>query len=237
MLKLYGFASSNYYNMAKLALLHKRLAFREVLLEGCQNPQTLAVSARGKVPVLETAEGYLTETDVILGYLEEVYPQRPLLPSGAFDRARVKSMAKEIELYIELPARTCYAQVFFGGRATPQALKDKALRDLVKGFRALFGRATFTPYLAGHDMSLADIYFLYSVDLAREVGLKLFDIDFLAHSPGAHALLRLLALDPDVATVAKDRQQDAQRFIARVNPGLDRSHPGVQENQREASSA
>ncbi|WP_241149548.1 glutathione S-transferase N-terminal domain-containing protein, partial [Pseudomonas viridiflava] len=44
MLKLYGLASSNYFNMVKLALLEKQLPFQEVPLFGCQNPDVLAVS-------------------------------------------------------------------------------------------------------------------------------------------------------------------------------------------------
>jgi len=218
MLKLYGFASSNYFNMVQLALLEKRLPFEEVLLHGCQSPGVMAVSRRGKIPVLGTPDGYLTETDVILGYLEEVYPQRRLLPCDPFDRARVKALAKEIELYIELPARVCYPEVFFGGRATPPALKEKARRDLVKGFAALAEGASFTPYVAGGEPTIADIYFLYSVDLAREVGLKLFDIDFLEGLPGAQALLALLALNPNVVEVASRRADDQLRFLAQLNP-------------------
>ena len=32
-----------------------------------------------------------------------------------FERAKVREITKEIELYIELPARTCFAEAFFGG--------------------------------------------------------------------------------------------------------------------------
>ncbi|WP_164662991.1 glutathione S-transferase family protein, partial [Pseudomonas viridiflava] len=78
MLKLYGFASSNYFNMVKLALLEKQLPFQEVPLFGCQNPDVLAVSARGKVPVLGAPDGFISETDVILRYIEETCPDRPL---------------------------------------------------------------------------------------------------------------------------------------------------------------
>ena len=54
MLKLYGFPVSNYYNMVKLALLEKALPFEEVPFVSGQTPQVLAISPRGKVPVLET---------------------------------------------------------------------------------------------------------------------------------------------------------------------------------------
>ncbi|RMT77562.1 glutathione S-transferase family protein [Pseudomonas viridiflava] len=218
MLKLYGFASSNYFNMVKLALLEKQMPFEEVPLFGCQSPHVLAVSARGKVPVLGTTEGFISETDVILRYIEEICPERPLLPADAFSRAQVWTIAKEIELYIELPARVCYAEVIFGGRPTPPDLKAKARRDLVKGIAALAQRARFAPYVAGERFSVADVYFLYSIDLAQQVGERLFDEDFLGDMPKAQALLERLAMNPNVQRVAADKEADWPAFMARVRP-------------------
>ncbi|MCR8717895.1 glutathione S-transferase [Pseudomonas syringae] len=216
MLTLYGFAASNYFNMVKLALLEKQLPFQVVPLFGCQSPEVLAVSARGKVPVLATAEGFISETDVILRYIEETSPDRPLLPESAFARAQAWTIAKEIELYIELPARMCYAEVIFGGRPTPPDLKAKARRDLIKGFAALAQRGLFAPYLAGEHFTVADIYFLYSVDLAQQVGERLFGLDLLENMPAARALQEQLALSPNVQQVAADREADWPAFMARV---------------------
>ncbi|WP_137807214.1 glutathione S-transferase family protein [Pseudomonas sp. G(2018)] len=216
MLKLYGFAASNYFNMVKLALLEKGVPFQTVPFHGCQNPEILAVSPRGKVPVLETAQGFLSETDAILDFIEETQAGMALLPADPFARASVRALAKEIELYIELPARVCYVEVFFGGRPTPGALKAKAERDLIKGFAALKQRARFAPFVAGEQFTLADLYFLYSVDLAVDVGKRLFDIDFLTDMPGAKALLERLAENPNVQRVAADRQAEAPAFLERV---------------------
>ncbi|WP_137983725.1 glutathione S-transferase family protein [Pseudomonas viridiflava] len=216
MLTLYGFAASNYFNMVKLALLEKQLPFQVVPLFGCQSPEVLAVSARGKVPVLGTAEGFISETDVILRYIEDTSPDRPLLPASAFARAQVWTIAKEIELYIELPARMCYAEVIFGGRPTPPDLKAKARRDLIKGFAALAQRGLFAPYVAGEHFTVADIYFLYSVDLAQQVGERLFGLDLLEDMPAARALQEQLALSPNVRQVAADREADWPAFMVRV---------------------
>lgn len=216
MLKLYGFAASNYFNMVKLALLEKGVPFEAVPFHGCQNPEILAVSPRGKVPVLETGQGFLSETDAILDFIEETQPGVPLLPTDPFARANVRALAKEIELYIELPARVCYVEVFFGGRPTPEALKAKAERDLIKGFTALKHRARFAPYVAGEQFTLADLYFLYSIDLAVEVGKRLFGIDFLSDMPGAKALLKHLAENPNVQKIAADRLAEAPAFLERV---------------------
>jgi glutathione S-transferase len=216
MLRLYGFASSNYFNMVKLALMEKAVSFEWVPFHGCQNPDILAVSPRGKVPILETEKGFLSETDAILDFIEDTQPGIALLPQDPFERAGVRALAKEIELYIELPARVCYVEVFFGGRPTPEALKAKSGRDLIKGFTALKRRARFAPYVAGERLTLADLYFLYSIDLAVEVGKRLFDIDFLSGMPGARALLERLADNPNVQKIAADKLADAPAFLARV---------------------
>ena len=216
MLKLYGFAASNYFNMVKLALLEKGVPFETVPFHGCQNPDILAVSPRGKVPVLETEQGFVSETDAILDFIEETQSGKALLPTDPFARASVRALAKEIELYIELPARVCYVEVFFGGRPTPEERKAKAQRDLIKGFTALKQRARFAPYVAGEHFTLADLYFLYSVDLAVDVGKRLFDIDFLSDMPGAKALLEHLGENPNVRKVAADRQAQAPAFLERV---------------------
>jgi glutathione S-transferase len=216
MLKLYGFSASNYFNMVKLALLEKGVPFETVPFHGCQNPDILTVSPRGKVPVLETEQGFLSETDAILDFIEETQDGIALLPADPYARAGVRAMAKEIELYIELPARVCYVEVFFGGRPTPEALKAKSERDLIKGFAALKHRAQFAPYVAGECFTLADLYFLYSIELAVDVGKRLFNLDFLSDMPGARALLERLADNPNVQKVAADRQAEAPAFLERV---------------------
>jgi len=71
MFKLYGFAVSNYYNMVKLALLEKGLAFKEVTFYPTPTPESLAISPRGKVPVLGVEAGFINETAIILEYLEQ----------------------------------------------------------------------------------------------------------------------------------------------------------------------
>ena len=68
MLKLCGFAASNYYNKVKLALLEKGVPFEEVLAWlGETDP---AATPLGKVPYAITDEGPLSESTVILEYVE-----------------------------------------------------------------------------------------------------------------------------------------------------------------------
>ena len=213
MLKLHGFAVSNYYNMVHLALLEKGLAFETVSVYASQDEAFLAISPRGKVPVLQTEQGFINETSVILDYLEELGEGRPLLPADAYERARVRSLAREIELYIELPARSCYAEAFF---RTPvaDAIKDKARAELQAGIATLKRHGRFAPYVAGEQFSVADLYFLYSIDLAEAVAQRVLGFELLADFPAARTLLEQLQRNPHVQAIAAEKDAGMGAFMA-----------------------
>ena len=215
MLKLYGFSVSNYYSMVKLALLEKGLPFEEVLFYPGPSAEALAISPRGKVPVLGVEQGFVNETSVILEYLEHSQKGTPLLPSDPFERSQALALAKEIELYIELPGRACYAEAFFG-MTVPDAIKDKTKAELLLGFASLGRHGKFAPYVAGDSLSIADLYFFYSVPLACAVAQKLFDLDLLAEMPAAKALLERLGQNPNVQRIAKDKEAAMPAFLAMV---------------------
>jgi glutathione S-transferase len=214
-LKLHGFPVSNYTNMAHLALLEKGIPFEYVLTYPDQSPAFLEKSPRGKVPLLETPQGFINEASVILEYLEDLGQGKPLLPADPFQQAQARSLLKEIELYIELPARACFGEAIFGLK-TPDAIKEKSRDDLVAGFAALRRHGKFTPYVAGSNFTIADIVFLYSVDLAALVAKRLFGQDLLADLPRATALLEQLGNNPHVQELAKNRDAGTPAFIAAV---------------------
>ena len=215
MLKLYGFSVSNYYNMVKLALLEKGLPFEEVPFYAGQTPEALAVSPRGKVPVLGVKQGFINETSVILEYLEQSQEGPALLPADPFARAQVLALCREIELYIELPARACYAEAFFG-MSVPEAIKEKSRAELLLGMGTLGRHGKFAPYVAGESFTLADLYFMYSLNLACGVGEKLFGLDLLEPLPKGRALLARLNEMPNAQKVEADRQAAMPAFMAMI---------------------
>jgi glutathione S-transferase len=214
-LKLYGFPVSNYVSMVHLALLEKGLPFEYVLTFPDQSPGFLAKSPRGKVPCLETEHGFTNEASVILEYLEDCGKGRPLLPADPWQRARVRALMKELELYIELPARSCFGEAFFGA-LLPEAIKARAREELMAGFATLERHGKFSPFVAGDTFTLADIVFLYSVELGAAVGRKVFGLDLLGNLPAAQALLQRLAENPHVKQLAAARDAAMPGFVAAV---------------------
>lgn len=219
MLKLYGFPVSNYANMVQFALMEKGVPYEYVLTFPNQSPEFLAQSPRGKVPCLETPHGFINEASVILDYLEDCGVGKALLPADPYSRARVRSLMKEIELYIELPARTCFPEAFFGA-TLPDVIKAKAREDLLAGFATLKRHGSFAPYVAGDQFTLADIVFLYSVEIAATVGSRLFGLDLLADFAGAKSLLVKLGANPNAQLLAAHRDAGLPNFIASVKARL-----------------
>ena len=205
MLKLYGFTLSNYFNMVKMALIEKNIEFEFVETQSSQDPGYLAKSPMGKVPCIETDQGFLSETSVIFDYLDELGDGPSLMPQDAFERAKVRELIKEIELYIELPARTCFAEAFFGGTVSDE-IKEKASTDLTRGIDCLKRNGKFSPYVAGDAFTFADIMFMYAVNLAGACGKRVLDLDLLGDFPEAKSLAATLANRDSAKQVAADQK-------------------------------
>lgn len=80
--------------------------------EGKQRePTHLARNPFGKLPVLELDDGsYLTESLAIIEYIEECYPDPPMIGRNALERARVREFERIAELGVLLPTgRIIYA--------------------------------------------------------------------------------------------------------------------------------
>ena len=96
--QLYGFWRSSATFRVRVALALKGLTAHETeidLEKGEQfEPQFLAVNPQGALPALiEPGHAPLTQSVAILEYLEERFPQPPLMPSDPYARARVRSLA------------------------------------------------------------------------------------------------------------------------------------------------
>ena len=98
MLRLHGMSRSNYYGLAKACLISKGMTFEEVKAIPSQDEDYLVKSPMGKVPCLETDQGFISETLAIAEYLDGVQPEKPLLPTEPFRRAKTLELIRHIEL-------------------------------------------------------------------------------------------------------------------------------------------
>jgi glutathione S-transferase len=167
-LRLHGYAVSNFFNVAHAALLEKGRAFDLVEARASQNPAFLRRSPMGKIPVLETPHGWLAETTAILEYLEDVYPEPALRPADLFERAKARQLINVVQMYVEAPTRSLFPGVFFGGRNSDATLTEaRAMLD--RGLAAVRRLARPEPFLLGAQLSQADLFAFYCLDLADRV--------------------------------------------------------------------
>jgi glutathione S-transferase len=60
-----------------------------------QSPEFLAKNPAGRIPVLELDDGtWLPESDAIIEYLEELYPEPPMLGATPLERAWVRAFSR-----------------------------------------------------------------------------------------------------------------------------------------------
>jgi glutathione S-transferase len=208
MIKLYGMNLSNYYNIVKAVLIEKGLEFEEVLVKPNQEDSYLAKSPMGKVPCIETDEGFITETSVILDYLDDLGEGPSFYPADPYERAKVRELITHIELYIELQARKLYGDVFFNRPATDD--EKQAVKPLVeKGFTSLARLAAFNPYLAGESITYADFYFRFALAPVLIVCKKALGWDAYNEAPNIKALMSLIDQRESVKRVLADQAADA----------------------------
>jgi glutathione S-transferase len=212
MLTLCGFAASNYYNKVKLALLEKGVAFEEELAWLGQTDK--AASPLGKVPYLKTDAGPISESTVILEYIEDAYPARPLMPADAFQKAKVREIVRYLELHLELVARNLYGEAFFGGKVS-DAAKEKTGEQLTKNVAAFSQLVKFSPFIAGDTFTLADCAAAVHLPLVSSATKIIYGRDCLADLP-VRDYLKLLGERPAVQTVNADRKTNTELMLKRA---------------------
>jgi glutathione S-transferase len=213
MLKLYGFAVSNYFNMVKHALMYKGIDFEEVTVFPGADPAYLAKSPVGKVPCIETERGCLSETSVILEYIEAHYPQSPLLPSDPWEQAKVREVMKIAELYLELSGRRLFPQALMG-KELPASVKEDNKLVMKKACAAIAELCSFTPYVMGTEMTLADIALRYSL-VAAEISAKtVLAWDIADDIPGLQTWQAMMADSEISQQLDHDMQEMMPKFLA-----------------------
>lgn len=216
MLKLHGFSASNYYNVAKLALLEKGVPFEEVVVYtgagAGYRADYLAASPLGKVPCLETEGGFLSESRCIVDYIERALPGPALYPRDPFAQAKLLELTQVIDLYLELPARRILPNLF-AGRPAPERIAKEVLEVVGKGAEALRQLASFDQYLLGEQFTAADIAGVIHFPTVRRITKAVLDRDPLGEIPGLPEYVARLEQRATVQRVRADQAANYPEFV------------------------
>ena len=205
MVTLYGSAISNYYNKIKLALMEKEIAFLEVLVAPSQDEAMLKLSPLGKIPFIKSNDGYLSESQAILEYLEDTFPANPLYPAEAFERAKCREFIQHLELNVELIARRLYAEAFFS-RTVSQEIKDEVRAKITSGLTGLARLMKLSPYALGDKFTAADVAAWPHLQLVSIATQKIYGQNLVVkYIPGIEAYIKMIESRPYAQKIGEDR--------------------------------
>ena len=215
MITLHGFSFSNYYNIVKHVLLYKNIPFVEDTQYGGTDDY-LELSPAGKIPSLTTDLGVnLSESSVCCDYLEETYPERPLYPADSTARAQVRQIMKISELYLELPCRRLIPFALTKQEA-PDAVSQEVRTVVARGVGALNRISAFEPYVAGAELTMADIYLRYVMSVVDMAGASILKWDIGAEIKGMKDWQTLMTDSEVSQKVDTDRFANQDEFFAGV---------------------
>ena len=180
---LYGYPMSSASYRVRIALALKGIEATIVtkqLRRGEQRAKDfLEINPQGFVPVLSLDDGQaLPQSLAIIEYLDEVYPQPPLLPAAPIGRARVRALSLLIACDIHPLNNLRVLQYLEGSLGEAQSVRDTWYRHWIEaGFEALEEALGRDPargrFCYGDAPSLADVCLVPQVFNARRYSVDL----------------------------------------------------------------
>lgn len=180
-MKLYTYFRSSAAFRVRIALNLKGLSYEPMPVHLTKDggrhktAEFKAINPNMRVPALALSTGeVLTQSIAIIEYLDEVYPDPPLLPVDAIERAQVRAIAQLIACDIH-PLNNLVALNYLKGPLKhDQAAADEWYRHWVtSGFHALEQMLRPAPYAFGSHVTLADLCVVPQVFNARRFKVDL----------------------------------------------------------------
>ncbi|WP_091736478.1 glutathione S-transferase family protein [Phenylobacterium immobile] len=191
---------------ARLALGEKRLAFTETVVRYWERPETLtALNPSGFTPVLVEGDLVLCEASAILGYLEEVHAEPPLMPQTPADRAETRRLINWFDRKFAFEAGDLLLHEKMEKRLHRLGAPDLAnLRQGREGLRAHLAYIETLlaerDWLAGRRLTLADLAAAAHLSVIDYLG----DVPWAAF-PGAKTWYMKLKSRPSFRPLLADR--------------------------------
>ena len=159
MIKLYDFKSSPNCQRVKVVLAEKNLAYEIVPIDlrkqEQKTPEYLKLNPYGKVPVLTDDATVLYESCIINEYLDEKYPNPPLMPKDLSKKAKARILIDYGFAHFDSPYQKLRMELTKDPKEQNQQVIDSAKSDLKKLLQRFENEIGDQEYLMG-DFSLVD---------------------------------------------------------------------------------
>lgn len=177
-MQLYTYYRSTSSYRVRIALALKGLAYEAIpvnLLAGEQRqPPYLAIDPQGRVPALALEDGHvLIQSAAIIEYLEECYPQAPLLAADPVLRARARGIAALIGCDIHPLHNVSVLNRLRSLGHDEVQVQDWIAAWIGQGLAAVEALIGDHCYCLGPEPGLADLYLLPQVYAAERFKVSL----------------------------------------------------------------
>jgi maleylacetoacetate isomerase len=207
-MKLYTYFRSSAAYRVRIALNLKGVAYDAMpvnLLKGEHRDEAYrVVNPHGRLPALDLGDRVLVQSPAILEYLDEVYPEPPLLPGDPVQRARIRAVASLVGCDIHPLNNLAVLSYIKRQLGHDQATVDEWYAHWIhQGFEAIETMIEPGPFAFGPQPTLADIYLVPQIFNARR-----FNIPLDAY-PNIVSVESACAAQPAFQEAAPARQPDA----------------------------
>jgi glutathione S-transferase len=157
-LELYSMPLCPFAHRVRLVLAEKGIDYRLIEIDLSNKPQAfLKISPYGKLPALQHGGTHICESAIINEYLDETFPERPLLPRDPAGRAQAR-------FWIDFANSRLFAVTASLLYEPHRQNRPPALEQIATALRfieteALAKRPADGPYWLGPQLSLVDLTF------------------------------------------------------------------------------
>ena len=188
-IKLYTYWRSSACYRVRIALNLKGLAYESVPVHLANSEQQLPefreVNPQELIPVLRHGNRVIQQSLAIMEYLDETFPEQPLLPAYARDRARARAIAQMVACDIHPLGNLRIQRYLEHELGASQDQRETWTRHWIgKGFQAIEQVLADSPstgsFCEGDIPTIADCCLIPQIYNARRVGVDVSAYPFIS---------------------------------------------------------
>lgn len=178
----------------------------------------------GRIPVLETDEGIIPESEVIAEYLDDLYPEKAMLGSTPFERSQVRLISRIADIYLMNNIFMALPQI--PRKTRVEAVRDVLMAQMVRGMGALEAHMGDSEFAVGDGLTRADFSLVPALFMCEKTVPRL-DVDnpILATQKVAAYWQRI------------QNNEHAARVLDEMNKGLQERLDGTEMKRVQAAIA
>lgn len=212
MIEVYYAPPSIYGRKVLTVLLEKDLDFQIKPLsfqtQDYLQPEYLKLNPNGEIPTLVDDDRVIYESTAIAEYLDEEYPEPPLMPADSYERAKVRIIDDFCDLHLYRSLIKCIVK-----KLRKEEISEQEKAAVAADFKRIESYLGKKDFLAGN-FSLADCAFMPAIPTAEVLGFEAL----LQTAPAFKAYIERLRSRASFRGALLLSAENVQDFVAATFP-------------------